>query len=213
MSRASDILNNLNKVKAEIPEDIHLIAVTKNFPIEDIEVLYEAGIRDFGENRDQEGAEKARRMPKDIKWHFQGQIQSNKIKSIIEWAQYIHSLDELDHAAKFNKRLQSPIEVFIQVSLDGKEHRGGVEPAKLDDFLHAITKLPMINPIGLMAVAPVSGDPDKAFSELNSIFKASQNSYPFLKYLSAGMSTDYLPAIKHGATHIRLGSAILGSRG
>jgi uncharacterized pyridoxal phosphate-containing UPF0001 family protein len=71
----------------------------------------------------------------------------------------------------------------------------------------------MINPIGLMAVAPVSGDPDKAFSELNSIFKASQNSYPFLKYLSAGMSTDYLPAIKHGATHIRLGSAILGSRG
>ena len=213
MKRAEEILQNLERVKSEIPAHVTLIVVTKNFPISDIEILYQAGIRDFGENRDQEGAEKAKNLPRDIRWHFQGQIQSNKIKSLIEWASVIHSLDDLDHAHKFNKRLKTPLEVFVQVSLDGEEHRGGVEPKNLDEFIHLVSKLPMLKISGLMAVAPVNLSPEIVFANLQEIFQGLASSYPYLKNLSAGMSGDYLTAIKYGATHIRVGSSILGSRG
>ena len=171
MKRAQEILQNLERVKSEIPAHVNLIVVTKNFPISDIEILYQAGVRDFGENRDQEGVEKAKNLPQDIRWHFQGQIQSNKIKSLIEWASVIHSLDDIDHAQKINKRLKVPIEVFAQVSLDGQEHRGGVEPKKLDEFIHSVSKLPMLKISGLMAVAPVNLSPDIAFANLQEIFQ------------------------------------------
>ena len=105
MSRASEITLNLEKIRLTIPENVTLIVVTKTYPISDIEILYEAGIRDFGENRDHEGAIKAPQLPADANWHFQGQIQSNKLKSILRWADYIHSLDDLQHAKKMNKLL------------------------------------------------------------------------------------------------------------
>ena len=212
MTRREDISEQLNQIRSQIPSHIKLIVVTKAYPISDLEILYELGVRDFAENRDQEGAKKAPLLPSDITWHFQGQIQSNKIKSILSWADCINSLDSFDHAFKMNKQLSAPYPVFIQVSLDGQEHRGGVLPEKLDGLLDQIRKLKMINPIGLMAVAPLNEDPDSAFARLASIFSEISKSYPHIKYLSAGMSQDFMQAINHGATHIRLGSRILGNR-
>ena len=215
MSREKEILDNLEKIKAQIPEGVTLIVVTKTYPISDVEILYKAGIRNFGENRDHEGAMKAPALPKDAIWHFQGQIQSNKLKSILQWADVIHSLDSLDHAKKINKYLQSPKDVFVQVSLDENEnqdYRGGVKPAELSEFIDQLSKLPMVNPIGLMAVAPLDETPNSAFARLAEIRSAILKEFPEVKYLSAGMSGDYMAAIEHGATHIRIGSSILGSR-
>jgi pyridoxal phosphate enzyme (YggS family) len=212
MSRAAEIRENLERVRAEIPKDVTLIVVTKTYPISDIEILYEAGVRDFGENRDHEGSAKAPLIPKDANWHFQGQIQSNKLKSIVEWADYIHSLDDLDHAKKINKLRKEVIPVFIQVSLDGQIGRGGILPAEIPNFLDECEKLKAVNPIGLMAVAPLGESPDVAFSRLAGIKSDISAQFPEIKYLSAGMSGDYQSAISHGATHIRVGSSILGSR-
>jgi pyridoxal phosphate enzyme (YggS family) len=213
MSRAKEIQENLARVQSEIPKDVKLIVVTKTYPVSDIEILYEAGVRDFGENRDHEGAAKAPLLPADANWHFQGQIQSNKLKSIVEWADYIHSLDDLDHAKKINKLRRDPMSVFIQVSLDGQVGRGGILPADIPNFLEECEKLKAVNPIGLMAVAPLNEDADSAFARLAAIKASVTAEFPEIKYLSAGMSGDYQSAISHGATHIRVGSSILGSRG
>ena len=212
MSRKEELSHNLNAIKATIPENVHLIVVTKTFPLSDALILSELGVTEFGENRDQEGALKAPQLPSDANWHFQGQIQSNKIPSLIEWADYIHSLDDLDHAKKFNKRLSSPMKFFIQVSLDNQVGRGGISPEQLPDFIDEIERLPMINPVGLMSVAPVDAVPEEAFAKLEGIKAEITRQYPHIKYLSAGMSSDYKVAIRHGATHIRVGSSILGSR-
>ena len=213
MSRASEITLNLEKIRRSIPEHVTLIVVTKTYPISDIEILYEAGVRDFGENRDHEGANKATQLPADANWHFQGQIQSNKLKSIVTWADFIHSLDDLDHAKKISKLRKEAIPVFIQVSLDGQAGRGGILPSEIPNFLEECEKLKGINPIGLMAVAPLNEDPNTAFSRLAEIKAVTSAEFPKIKYLSAGMSNDYQAAIAYGATHIRVGSSILGSRG
>ncbi len=212
MSRESEILENLARVRSEVPSGVTLIVVTKTYPISDIEILYSAGIRDFGENRDHEGAQKAPALPDDAKWHFQGQIQSNKLKSIVGWADYIHSLDDLGHAKKINKLVEKPKDVFIQVSLDGQENRGGLAPENLSEFLDQLERLPMVNPIGLMAVAPLNEEPNLAFARLAEIKANISREFPAIKFLSAGMSSDYKAGLKHGATHIRVGSSILGSR-
>ena len=212
MSREEEILDNLERVRSEIPVGVTLIVVTKTYPISDIEILYKAGVRDFGENRDHEGAQKEPAIPSDAKWHFQGQIQSNKLKSIVNWADFIHSLDDLDHAKKINKLIDSPKDVFIQLSLDGENGRGGIDPSNLSKFLDELERLPMVNPIGLMAVAPLNEDPDLAFARLAEIKSKISLEYPAIKFLSAGMSSDYKAGLRHGATHIRIGSSILGSR-
>ena len=212
VSRERELLENLEKIKSEIPRTVTLIVVTKTYPVSDIEILYKAGVRDFGENRDQEGALKAPQLPDDARWHFQGQIQSNKLKSITTWADYIHSLDDLSHAKKINKLIQSPKEVFIQVSLDGEVGRGGILPELIPDFLDELVKLRMVKPIGLMAVAPLTESADSAFTRLASIKSKISSEYPEIRFLSAGMSGDYMSAIAHGATHVRIGSSILGSR-
>ena len=121
------------------PSDITLVVVTKTFPIEDIQLLYQLGVRNFGENRDQEGSVKAPELPDDCIWHFQGQIQSNKLKSICGWADVIHSLDDLKHAQKISE-LGTNARILVQVALEAKfrEGRGGVDPELLPDFLEAV---------------------------------------------------------------------------
>ena len=213
MSREIEILERLNRIKAEIPSHVTLIVVTKTYPVDDIDILYRAGIRDFGENRDHEGASKSVHLPLDINWHFQGQIQSNKLKSILSWATYIHSLDDLDHAKKANRILVKPKDFFVQVNLDGRPHRGGVAPDSLPNFIDEVIELPMVNLVGLMAVAPQEIEPNRAFETLAEIRSRISSEFPQIKYLSAGMSGDYREAIAHGATHVRIGSSILGSRG
>lgn len=191
-------------------DEITLIAVTKTFPASDVEILRDLGVTDFGENRDADAAPKAAAVAGT--WHFQGQIQSNKLKSITSWANVIHSLDEIRHFEVIEKSAPHPLEIFCQVSLDGSEGRGGVSEQKLYELAQAIEKSATHTLQGLMAVAPLGVDPSDAFSKLSVIHKAFMVDFPKANKLSAGMSGDYKEAIAHGATHIRIGSSILGSR-
>ena len=224
MNRTSEITANLNDVKAKIAsaalkagrdaDEITLIVVTKTFPVSDLEILYSLGVREFGENRDQEAAEKVARLPSDINWNFQGGIQSNKLKSITTWAGCIHSVDKLKYAQIISEQnTGKPKEIFIQVSLDQPpESRGGVDPKKLIDLASEITKLPGISLKGLMAVAPLDLPEEQAFLKLMEIQADFVALFKDAKYLSAGMSGDFEMAISYGATHLRIGSSILGNR-
>ena len=224
MNRTSEITANLNDVKAKIAsaalkagrdaDEITLIVVTKTFPVSDLEILYSLGVREFGENRDQEAAEKVARLPSDINWNFQGGIQSNKLKSITTWAGCIHSVDKLKYAQIISEQnIGKPKEIFIQVSLDQPpESRGGVDPKRLIDLASEITKLPGISLKGLMAVAPLDSPEGQVFLKLKEIRANFVAAFKDAKYLSAGMSGDYEMAISHGATHLRIGSSILGNR-
>ena len=220
-NRKVDIAANLAQVNLRIEKaassagrsvsEITLVAVTKPFPVSDIEILYELGIRNFGENRDQEGSTKAPELPEDCIWHFQGQIQSNKLKSIAIWADVIHSLDDLSHAKKLSSLVVEK-DIFIQLSLDNQPNRGGVVPEVLDGFVQAITELGNLKIRGLMAVAPLDEDPTLAFSRLKLLSDQLVKTLPMANEISAGMSNDFESAISQGATLIRIGSQILGVR-
>lgn len=204
---------NLAEIKATIPQGVHLIVVTKTFPVSDVQILHELGITEFGENRDQEGKIKAPLVL--AKWHFQGQLQSNKLRSICEWADVIQTVDSLRYVDLLSKVAQKSKEVFIQVSLDeagGSEIRGGALPSEINQIADQIRATKNLRLQGLMAVAPLAEEPRSAFSRLAQIHQRFKSQYPDAPYLSAGMSGDYLVAIEHGATHVRLGSSILGSR-
>jgi len=217
--RKDEIARNLQEIRERIisaakavnrdPAEISLIVVTKTFPISDIEILAELGESNFGENRDQEAGPKAEVIP--ATWHFQGQIQSNKIKSICQWADVIHSISSAKEILKF---AQSPRkhQVFLQVSLDGQSGRGGASPADLAQLADLVNESYNLELLGLMAVAPLDVEPEKAFADLALINQGFAGQFPNAKYLSAGMSSDFEAAIKFGATHIRVGSSILGSR-
>ena len=217
--RKAEISRNLQEVKERIngaaksvnrdPKEIQLIVVTKTFPISDIEILRDLGESNFGENRDQEAGPKAQTIP--AIWHFQGQIQSNKIKSICEWADVIHSISSEKEILKFAQSARKH-QVFLQVSLDGQVGRGGASPADLAQLADLVNESNNLDLMGLMAVAPLGVEPDKAFTDLAQINQGFAGQFPNSKFLSAGMSGDFEAAIKNGATHIRVGSSILGSR-
>ena len=224
MNRKVEIRNNLESVKERIAvvaqkaqrdlSEITLVVVTKTFGIGDLEILYELGEREFGENRDQEASKKAEQLPDDINWHFQGQIQSNKLKSICKWADFIHSVDQIKYAQIISDQCQAkPKSIFLQVSLDTPvESRGGVDPIKLENLASDISELPGVFIAGLMAVAPVDNEGDLAFKRVQMIHSSFKHRFDQAKFLSAGMSGDFETAILHGATHLRIGSSILGNR-
>ena len=214
MNRKEELSQNLELVRSKIAKvanhEVTLIAVTKTFPVRDAEILYELGVRDFGENRDAEGAEKAAVVSGT--WHFQGQIQSNKLKSITSWASVIHSLDDPRHFEIIEKVAPHPLQIFLQVSLDGAHHRGGAGLEELHSLAALVEKSETHTLAGLMSVPPVEMDPNEAFAQLAVIHTEFMKLFPGAKSLSAGMSGDYEEAISHGATHVRVGSSILGSR-
>jgi pyridoxal phosphate enzyme (YggS family) len=195
-------------------EEITLVAVTKTYPISDVEILHQLGVTNFGENRSAEGLEKSALVR--AHWHFQGQIQSNKIAAISSWAQTVHSLDDLSHVAKFDRAVgeipEKRLNIFIQISLDGDSARAGVSGDDLLALGQAISASSHLDLVGLMVVPPVHVEPEKAFSEVAEIARHFRNEFPRAQSLSAGMSGDYEIAIAHGATHIRVGSQILGLR-
>ena len=214
MSRLDEISANLEIVKSKIAavasHPVTLIAVTKTFPVSDAQILQQLGVADFGENRDSEGAEKSQLVVGN--WHFQGQIQSNKLKSITSWASVLHSLDDPRHFEMIEKVAPHPLSIFLQVSLDGAHHRGGAGVDQLYQLAEKVSASATHTLAGLMSVPPIGMDPEKAYSQLAVIRTEFMNRFPHAKSLSAGMSGDYETAISHGATHVRVGSSILGSR-
>ncbi len=240
MNRESEIAQNLASVEAQIGDavvaagrkrsEITLVVVTKNFPVSDMKILYELGIRDFGENREQEASAKVEHFASatdrdysDIRWHFQGQLQRNKLPSIGSWAHLVHSVDDqkylkgLSDSANKNGR---SLQCLIQISLDREFRvgRGGIDLIGAQELLSYVEAeqgaglLSGISITGLMGVAPLGEEPDVAFRELQRVFAQVKEQFPALEKISAGMSGDFLPAISCGATHLRIGSSILGSR-
>ena len=220
-NRREELSENLGAIRSRISvaaqnsgrstEEITLIVVTKTFPAADAQILYELGVRDFGENRDQEASIKSTELPDDCRWHFQGQIQSNKLKSIANWADVLHSIDDVAHASKLNSLVTSK-DIFIQVSLDNLPNRGGVLPDLIPEFLGEISVFSNLKIRGLMAVAPLHEDPAEAFKRLKELSDRVVKLHPEAREISAGMSNDFEAAISQGATHIRIGSQILGVR-
>lgn len=203
--------------------DVTLIAVTKNFPRSDVELLCELGVTDIGENRDQEASAKIAALPPEIRQrlqvHFIGRLQSNKAHSVATYADTVHSIDReklvlaLDRAAAAAGR---DINALVQVSLAGDDlaesGRGGIPPAGVAELAKSIAAASHLRLRGLMAVAPLGGDPSEAFAKLASVALAVRADHPAATWVSAGMSADLEAAVVNGATHLRVGSAILGSR-
>ena len=214
MSRLNEISENLENVRSKIAavalHPVTLIAVTKTFPASDVQILQQLGVTDFGENRDAEGAEKSQVVSGN--WHFQGQIQSNKLKSITSWASVIHSLDDPRHFEIIEKLAPHPLSIFLQVSLDGAHNRGGAGVDQLYQLAEKVQDSSTHTLLGLMSVPPVGMEPNQAYSQLAVIRNEFTKRFPDANSLSAGMSGDYEAAIAHGATHVRVGSSILGSR-
>lgn len=195
------------------PSSVTLIAVTKTYPVSDVQTLQKLGVLNFGENRDDEGAQKSQLVT--AHWHFQGQVQSKKLRSIASWAKTIHSIDSLEHLEKLSRTLQDSgkvVEVFLQLSLDGDPSRGGAEINELLALAAATSVMREIKLAGLMCVPPAQWEHERAFSEIAQKAAVFAREFPESAAISAGMSGDFETAIKYGATHIRVGSQILGSR-
>jgi pyridoxal phosphate enzyme (YggS family) len=211
MSRREELAEKLGHVHAKISRsDVTLIVVTKTYPVSDVQILHDLGVRNFGENRSEEGAEKSAIV--GATWHFQGGIQSRKLRDIALWADVIHSLDNSGHISKLESATQKSMDVFLQLSLDGDPSRGGVIESELAVLADQVLATANLKLLGLMCVPPVDADPRNAFTEISQIHRRFISRYPGATSLSAGMSGDYEIAMDCGATHIRVGSSILGSR-
>lgn len=225
--RTTEIAAHLAEVRARIaracpdrPEPT-LIVVTKNFPADDVRRLALLGVDDVGENRDQEAAAKHERVSDlPLRWHFIGQLQRNKAASVARYADVVHSLDRpqivtaLGRAAVAARRR---IVGLVQVNLDPapaalEAQRGGVAAEGAVALAEAIAAEEWLEIGGVMGVAPLVGDPAEAFARLAAVAAEVRAAHPGAGIVSAGMSDDLEAAITHGATHVRVGSAILGSR-
>ena len=220
-ARQIEIKRALDDVRAQLKPGVELVVVTKNFPISDLEILYSLGERQYGENRENELSPKAEALPKDIDWHFQGTIQSNKLRAIVSVASYIHSLDELRHASKISElalEMGKKQSCFIQVNLDPEEfakqesNRSGIRAEEFKAFSESLLKLAGVEIVGVMGVAPLNEDPRPGFETLRNLSQELLKVAPNAGSISSGMSADYRIAMEYGATHIRLGSSILGPR-
>ena len=201
------------------PDEITLIVVTKNNPTQLVFDLLDLGVRDFGENRDQEAAPKAAEVRSNSKiehrWHFIGQLQSNKVKSVVTYADSIHSLDRqslLDSLGKATAERARPLDVFIQLNLTDDPARGGIQPSALLPFAENVIAHSGLNLVGVMGVAALDNNLDRDFSAIRAASEALQTLKPDAALISAGMSEDFETAIAYGATHLRIGTAITGKR-
>ncbi len=171
-------------------------------------------MRDLGENRDQEAKDKAAAVD-GVRWHFVGGLQTNKARSVAAYADVVHSVDRpalVDALSKGAQRAERVLEVLLQVSLDGDPERGGALPADLPALAEAAATADGLHLGGLMAVAPLGADPDRAFAELAELAERLRTEHPDAAAVSAGMSGDLEQAVRHGATHVRVGTALLGRR-
>jgi len=228
-ARATELRTNLEAVRARIDaacaaagrdaSEITLVAVTKFFPASDAAHLYRAGLRDFGENRDQEAAAKIAELRDTLtlaRWHFIGQLQTNKVRSVVSYADVIQSVDRLKLVAALDeaaRRLERGPVCLVQVNLDpDAAGRGGAEPGEVGRIADAVAESAALRLGGLMAVAPLGGDPAAAFERLAEIAVKVRGAHAEAVSLSAGMSGDLEAAVAAGATHVRIGSALPGAR-
>jgi len=238
--RLAELAANLADVRARItdacaaaardPAGVHLIAVTKTFPVSDVIGLTRLGVIDIGENKDQEAAPKVADCAAagvTVRWHFVGQLQVNKAASVATYATMIHSVDRTRLVAALSRRAVAAgrtISCLVQVNLDpaaaagaadgsgAGASRGGALPADVPALAAAIDAAAGLELAGVMAVAPLGQPAGPAYARLRAISEMVQSAYPAAGVISAGMSGDLQDAVAEGATHVRIGTALLGGR-
>ncbi|MDF1603078.1 YggS family pyridoxal phosphate-dependent enzyme [Nocardioides sp. YIM 152315] len=228
MSRRAEIAANLAAVRERIaaacadagrsPDDVRLVVVTKYFPAADVRLLADLGVTDVGENRHQEAEAKAAECGDlGLCWHFIGGLQSNKAAAVASYADVVESVDRVKLVGPLDRGAHPrphPVDVLLQVSLDppDRDGRAGADAGDLPALAAAVAEAGMLRLRGLMAVAPLGEDPRAAFERLARIREDFVAEHPDATWLSAGMSSDLEHAVRAGATHVRIGSAVLGSR-
>ena len=214
----STIVERYKKINSYIAstkpnQNVNIIAVSKTFPLEHIKPLINYGHMHFGENKVQEAKTKWSKIKNEninLKLHMIGKLQSNKAKDAVKLFDYIHSLDNqklADSLAKHQLSLKKKLNYFIQVNMGNEIQKSGIPIVELDPFYHYCKNEINLNILGLMVIPPNDNNPEKYFKSLNELNKSLA-----LQDLSMGMSADYIEAIKHGATFIRVGSSIFGRR-
>ncbi|MGP4042717.1 YggS family pyridoxal phosphate-dependent enzyme [Streptomyces sp. 2A115] len=232
--RKDQLAGNLAKVEERITaacvaagrkrEEVTLIVVTKTYPADDVRILSELGVRHVAENRDQDAAPKAAvcsDLP--LSWHFVGQLQTNKVRSVVGYANVVQSVDRARLVSALSKeavRVERDLSCLIQVALDagesGRGERGGVGPGGIAELGDLVAAAPGLRLGGLMTVAPLTGPyagrQQAAFERLMDLSTDLRRAHPAANMVSAGMSADLEQAVAAGATHVRVGTAVLGVR-
>lgn len=228
---AVDIETNLSLVKERIAQaaarsgrdlkDIGIIAVTKNVPLDVVNQAIQAGIRMVGENRAQEAVTKFPYLGTDVQRHFIGHLQRNKVGTVVEMADLIHSVDSLrlaEEISKWGQRLQKPVEVLIQVNISGESSKYGVGPDQLLDFIGRVSQFPNVKIRGLMTIAPECTNAEDTRPIFRELFRLAErireSKLPGveMRFLSMGMTNDYWVAVEEGANLVRVGRALFGPR-
>lgn len=216
------IKENLQNIKAKLPENVTLVAVSKTKPIEDLQEAYTAGQRIFGENKIQEMVDKYDALPKDIQWHMIGHLQSNKVKYMAHFVDLIHGVDKLKTLEEINKQAKKHnriINCLLQAKIAKEDTKFGFSFEEIENVLSSekIAELQNINIVGFMGMATFTDDENQLVEEFTALKQffdqqklKTQNAK--LKILSMGMSGDFELAIKNGSTMVRVGSSIFGGR-
>jgi pyridoxal phosphate enzyme (YggS family) len=208
-----DNFYNIQKVVNSLSKNTKIIAVSKNFNIEKIDPLIQSGHKDFGENKVQEATLKwtnILKKNKDINLHLLGHLQSNKVSEAVNIFHYIHSLDSKKLANKFmqeEKKINKKLKYFIQVNVGEEQQKSGIHVKESFDFINLCKNELNLDILGLMCIPPINKDPGYYFSQLKELALSNK-----LLHLSMGMTHDYVEAIHHGATYIRIGTGIFGER-
>ena len=209
------IKENFNAIKEKLSDDVNIIVVTKYHTVEETLEAYEAGVRDFGENRIEGFLEKREALPEDANVHFIGTLQSRKVKYIAGSMTHLHSLDRESVAKKIEQYAEHEVKCFVQVNVSKESSKHGLSADEVQPFLEKLSSYGKVRVIGLMTMAPLTEDEEvlnDTFGRLKELRDELQESYPEITELSMGMSNDYEIALDHGATYIRIGSKIMGSR-
>jgi hypothetical protein len=197
-------------------EELVLVAVTKTRPASDVALLAGLGVLDVGESKDQEASAKAAELAElPLRWHFVGRLQRNKARSVASYAAAVHSVDRLPLVTALSdgaQRAARVVDAFVQVRLSDDTGRGGAAASEVPALADAVARAPGLRLRGVMAVAPLGVAPEAAFAELAALAERLRAAHPDARAVSAGMSSDLEAAVAAGATHLRIGTALLGHR-
>ncbi|MBK5308046.1 MAG: YggS family pyridoxal phosphate-dependent enzyme [Frankiaceae bacterium] len=224
MTRRAELAANLAALESRVGaacraagrdrSEVGVVAVSKTWPASDVVLLRDLGLRDFGENRDADAAQKAAAVP-DVRWHFVGSVQTNKARSVASYAHVVHSLDRPSLVTALSAgavRAGRLVDVLVQVSLDGAPGRGGADPDDVPELAGLAAAADGLRLAGVMAVAPLGAAARPAFDRLAAVAEALRSRHPEARIVSAGMTGDLEDAVAAGANLLRVGTALFGTR-
>ena len=217
MNAIKPVFDNITNELNSIRPGINIIAVTKQVGVERTQEAVDAGIRHLGENRPEGLALKLQSMDADVFWHYIGNLQTRKVKDVVNNIDYLHSLDRMSLAKEIQKRAEKPLKCFVQVNVSNEESKSGILPAETLEFVRSLSAFDKIQVVGLMTMAPNTSDSSlirNVFKELKSLqlqLAAEKMEHAPCTECSMGMSNDYVIAAQEGATFVRIGTALVGS--